>query len=68
MNNDYNGDADINPKICPLSQVCAKTSFQKGELLQKDPFNVATLTMKIQDNFHDPWQDLCGLTLRLTLG
>jgi hypothetical protein len=30
MYNDYNGDADINPKICPLSQVCAKTSFEKG--------------------------------------
>jgi hypothetical protein len=31
MNNNSNGDADTNPKICPLSQVCAKTSPPKGE-------------------------------------
>ena len=29
-NNDSNLDAVTHPKICPLSQVCAKTSFSKG--------------------------------------
>ena len=30
MYNDYNGDADINLKICPLCHVWVKTSLAKG--------------------------------------
>jgi hypothetical protein len=32
MNNDFNLDADTNPKICPLCHVSVETGLEKGDL------------------------------------